>query len=290
MTMDEFRAALRARQLVSKLALAEVPANLDAYCEELGCRYRIVDSLPAGNSGMTLSKGSAHVFLINKQDEPRRQRFTVCHELGHVALALPSRHAVDDWLTNYKRRPPEEVYCDIFAAELLLPHGAFGPLVDEERLGFDHIDELGDKFEASATAVGLRLPAYVKSPCAFVLSQEGKVRYVSYSQSLRERRAWIAPRSLIPKGTPSAAAASGESTCCEETPADFWFSDWRGTGSLYEEARFLPRWGQTLTLLWAETDTQLSGHGRASEAHEEEEPLLRELDGNLPWPGRRRRR
>ena len=68
---------------------------------------------------------------------------------------------------------------------------------------------------------------------------------------------------------------------------------------LLEEARYLARWDQVLTLLWFESEEvpRVRGdrheRGMESEGRElrddEEEFGLKELDGNLRWPSKKRR-
>ncbi len=61
-----------------------------------------------------------------------------------------------------------------------------------------------------------------------------------------------------------------------------------------EEARHFEKWDQTLTLLWFEDEEvppPKRGTGRDPEIEEDEDVLLKELDGALSWPtGKRRRR
>ena len=78
--------------------------------------------------------------------------------------------------------------------------------------------------------------------------------------------------------------------------ADLWFSEWERGGTLVEEVRHLPQWDQTLSLLWFE-DGEVPARKFRDErgaVYEEEEneddALLKELDGNLRWPGKHRRR
>lgn len=71
---------------------------------------------------------------------------------------------------------------------------------------------------------------------------------------------------------------------------EIWFSDWKRGGVLLEEARHLAQWDRTLTLLWFE-DEELPASGQTDIADsDDDEPLLRELDGVLPWPGKKRRK
>ncbi|MGA2259871.1 MAG: hypothetical protein ABSH28_00380 [Acidobacteriota bacterium] len=75
----------------------------------------------------------------------------------------------------------------------------------------------------------------------------------------------------------------------EEIDADEWFSAWEQGGVLLEEARHLERWDQTLTLLWFEDD-EIPPAMDGSLEEDGEDDLLKELDGILPWPSKKRRR
>jgi len=75
-----------------------------------------------GESGTTLTRPDGkHVVTVNSRESIERQRFTVCHEIAHVILGLPSSHdGVPSW--SYAKRHPNEIACDWFAGELLMPH------------------------------------------------------------------------------------------------------------------------------------------------------------------------
>jgi hypothetical protein len=75
----------------------------------------------------------------------------------------------------------------------------------------------------------------------------------------------------------------------QEIAADIWFNDWRRGGVLLEEARRLSGYDQILSLLWFE-DEEVPNKPTSSYDDADEETGLRELDGVLPWPGKRRRR
>jgi hypothetical protein len=70
-----------------------------------------VERRPLATSGLLVTRGFPIRIWVNGTDDPRRQRFTVGHELGHYLI----------------RRQPEvssaqlESNCDIFAGEFLLP-------------------------------------------------------------------------------------------------------------------------------------------------------------------------
>jgi hypothetical protein len=204
-------------------------------------------------------------------------------------LGLPSDHKALSWW-SYAKRSPDEICCNVFAAELLLPIHLFKPLAEKALIGLAAVDDLAGRFAASSMATGSRFATAVSTPCAFVLSEQGKVRYAARSTPLRDASAWIPPRTDLPPGSVSERVRAG--AACdgpEEIDADAWFSDWERGGVLLEEARHLERWDQTLTLLWFE-DEEVPPPKYGALEDEGEEELLKELDGILPWPSKKRRR
>jgi hypothetical protein len=296
MAMDEFRAVLKAREFVRKVNPATVPVPVEMYAREVGAVIRPQTDLGPDEGGYCFQNNGKHFICTNANDRAERQRFTVCHEIAHIALRLPSQHGASPWW-SYAKRPLAEILCDIFAAELLLPYDLFQPEAEKSSISLAAIDDLAERFQASVTATGSRYAAVVSTPLAFVLSEQGKVRYASRSSPLRDAYAWIPPRLDLPDGCFSKKVRAGAPCDSpEEVDADIWFSDWECGGTLLEEARQLAPWDQTLTLLWfedGEVPPQKFRDDRG-EIHEEEEKeneaLLQELDGNLRWPGKRRRR
>ena len=286
--MDELGAVLKARELVNKVNPTAVPVSVEAYVNEVKAILRPQTDLGPDEPGWSFNNDGKHYICVNANDRLERQRFTVCHELAHIVLGLPSEHQSLPWW-SYAKRPPAEIWCDVFAAELLLPYRLFKPEAEKGLIGLAAVDDLAGRFGASNTATGSRFAAVVSTPCAFVLSEQGKVRYASRSTALREANAWITPRVDIPDGSLSARVRRGE-VCeeSEEVDADIWFSEWERGGVLLEEVRHLSRWDQTLTLLWFEDEEVPPPKPREYELPEE--PLLEELDGNLRWPGKKRRK
>ena len=102
--------------------------------------------------------------------------------------------------------------------------------------------------------------------------------------------AWITPRLDLPRGSLSEKIRSGATAAAlEKVDADIWFADWERGGILLEEAKHFSPWDQTLTLLSFENGEVPPQ--KKEEAREDEEELgLEELDGNLRWPSKKRRR
>ena len=287
--MDEFAAVIKAREFVRKVNPASMPVRVEAYVEEAKAVLRPQTDMGADEPGWSFCSGGKHYICVNANDRPERQRFTICHEFAHIILGLKSEHKALPWW-SYAKRPPEEIICDVFAAELILPYKLFKPLACEAAIEMDSIEHLAERFLASITATGSRFAAVHSEPCAFVLSELGKVRYASRSNALRDAYAWIQPRLDLPRGSLSKEVRAGATADgSEKVDADIWFADWERGGVLLEEVRHFPQWDQTLTLLSFEND-EVPPAKRGELREDEEELGLEELDGNLRWPSKKRRR
>ena len=128
-------------------------------------------------------------------------------------------------------------------------------------------------------------------PCAFVLSEDGHIRYVSRSKFLNELKGWIDFNIPLPKGSVAHRLTQNATPTedYEELASDVWFNGGiRNRPTLAEEAILIPEWNQCLSLIWFDESAK-PVHQRREE-NEDDEPLLKELDGTLPWPSRSRRR
>lgn len=286
--MDEFLAALKARELVKKIDSEEVPVDIKKYLAAVPeCELREKSDLRQDEPGYSFKNAAGKYFIvINANDQLERQRFTALHELAHIVLDLPSQHSG----SLGDKRAPNEICCDVFAAELLLPHRVFTPKALKATIGLDAIDELADQFGASFTATGSRFAAVTDKLCAFVISDQGKVRYAIRSNSLRRIGAWISPGMSLPPNSLSASRRTGDpSDTTREISADVWLADWRRGGVLLEEARYIKRFDQTLTLLWFDEDDVAEKPTLSDDGSDEAGPLD-ELDGILRFEKRIRKR
>jgi hypothetical protein len=286
--MDEFSVTMAARKFVQLENPSEIPAPVEAYVKRAGAVLKIDMHLGPDEPGWSFEHKSKKYICVNGNDSPERQRFTICHELAHIRLGLPSDHK--GVVSKTYAKPLPEILCDVYAAELLLPYNLFKPLADKADIGFGAVDNLATRFVSSTMATGSRFAAVLKAPCAFVISESGKVRYAARSAALRGANAWITPRIEIPQRSISAKIRGGaQADGPEEIDADEWFQDWERGGTLLEEARYLERWDQTLTLLWFE-DEEVPALKRKTwdeASKNEDEELLKELDGILRWKPRR---
>jgi len=286
--MDELAIALKARGFVADCGHVALPVSVDVYAAKIGGVIK-PDTLGEDEDAWSVRLPSGkYRICVNCAHNGRRQRFSACHEIAHVVLGIPTDHSNPSW--RYAKRPPSEVACDVFAAELLLPHRLFKPRVDASEMGISAVSDLAEEFDASLISTGSRFATFSREMCAFVLSEEGQVRYSARSPQLRDAKGWVKSGMRLPDGSYSARLRSGERpTGPEDAEAAEWFADWNRDGALQEDAIHISQWDQTLTLLWFDGDDvppPRVDHGR----WEEENTGLRELDGVLPWPGRSRRK
>jgi hypothetical protein len=112
---------------------------------------------------------------VNSLETEERQRFTVCHEIAHIVLGLESSHdEVPSW--SYAKRHPNEIACDTFAAELLMPYQQWLSAVPKEEPSLELIQHMADLFGTSFPAAASRFASLSDMPCAFVTMERGAVR------------------------------------------------------------------------------------------------------------------
>lgn len=293
--MNELATILRARRFLKEAGSKSVPVDLKRLAAAANARIKVVHDLRDDESGQTARLGSKHVIIVNGNHRNERQRFTVLHELGHIVLDLPSQHGGStlktETLLGYRGRPEEEMLCDVFAAECLLPYDCFGREVADSDISMEAVKSFARAYEASLTATGSRFALNANAPCAFVLSEAGRVRYVSRSKYLNEVKGWIGFNTPVPRDSVAGRLMRDETKNedYDEIPADVWFDRGiRNRPLVEEESIVLHEWNQCLSLLWF--DESVSPAGKAGDTRSDEDELLKELDGVLPWPSKSRRR
>ena len=293
--MDEFQTILKARQFIGIAGNEAVPVDIEHLAAAADAKIKIVYDLADDESGQTAPFKGKHLIIVNGNHREERQRFTVLHEIAHIVLGLPSQHhgttLKTGVLLRYGRRPEEEILCDVFAAECLLPYDSFAKEVADTDISLDALKSLAADYKASLTSTGSRFAVNAIEPCAFVLSEDGWIRYVSRSKYLRELKGWIDFNVPVPEGSVAHRLIYGGSKIedSDEVSTDVWFDDgFQNRPLVAEEAILLQEWNQCLSLIWF--DDSLNPVRERWDEDEDNEPLLKELDGTLPWPTKSRRR
>ena len=289
--MDEADVRQRARAFVARVDVSNIREDLSPYVTAANAKIK-KDELGDGESGYTVTKPNGkHIITVNSLETDERQRFTVCHEIAHIVLGLESSHdEVPSW--SYAKRHPNEIACDTFAAELLMPYQQWLSAVPMEEPSLDLIQHMADLFGTSFPAAASRFASLSDMPCAFVTMERGAVRYAARSTALRQAGAWIPPRSVIPAGSVAHRIRSSGNSATEtgEVSQDVWFDNWEKGLDLWELSRHYQRTDTTISLLWFDGDDLPEVEVNRFGARVEDDGGLAELTGELPWPGRSRRR
>jgi len=287
--MDEQWVRQKARGFVAKVTPPAVFGDLTPYLDAINAKLRH-EELELGESGYTITKPNGrHIVTVNSTETLERQRFTVCHEIAHILLELPSSHEeVPAW--SYAKRHPNEVACDTFASELLMPYKLWLAQVPSGEPCMEVIENLAATFGTSFPAAASRYASLSQRPCAFVTMERGAIRYASRSTSLRKFNARISARSTIPAGSVArrlrdagaSAAASGE------VAQDIWFDDWESGRTLWEISRHFSSRDTTVALLWFDEDELPDRELDRFGAPIQENDGLEELTGHLSWDRKKR--
>jgi Zn-dependent peptidase ImmA (M78 family) len=290
--IDELDIRQKARQFMAGLDLSSIDKDLSVYIKKVNARLS-AEQLGDGESGYTLTRrdGKSSI-VVNELERKERQRFTICHEVAHLVLGLQSNHKeAPAWA--YAKRDDNEIACDIFASELLMPSESFQHDVDQDEPSFDLVERLRAKYVVSFSACASRLAAVTEYPCAFVLMDSSVVRYAARSRALRALYAWIDVKAPIPPGSVAKRLIdeglwSGEA----EVSQDIWFRDWPQGYDLIELAKHYPSYDETFSILWFEQDSGPDEPVKnwSGVPQQEDDGGLKELDGALSFSKRVRRR
>jgi Zn-dependent peptidase ImmA (M78 family) len=284
--IDELAIRLKARQFMVGLDLSNIDKDLAVYMRKVSAKLT-TEEMHLGESGYTLTRrdGKSSI-VVNELERRERQRFSACHEVGHLVLGLASNHQeTPDW--SYAKRDDNEIACDIFASELLMPFDAFKRDVDQDQPSFELIERLRSKYVVSFAACASRLAAVTDYPCAFVFMNSTVVRYASRSKALRDLNALVEMRSPIPPGSVAHRLVRECEWSAEDSRVaqDVWFRDWPSGYDLTEMAKHYPTFEETFSLLWFEPDggpDEPVTVWRSSVA-QENDGGLQELDGVLSF-------
>nr|VFK13450.1 MAG: protein of unknown function (DUF955) [Candidatus Kentron sp. LFY] len=294
--MDEFPVIQKARQFINDAAINSVPVDVERLASNAKAKINVRTDMDDDESGQTFSLGGKNFITVNGNQREERQRFTILHEIAHIVLELPSHHHGDNITTSdlvsYRRRPKEEMLCDVFAAECLLPYKFFSRDVGNIDVSLHAVKELAKKYKASITSTGSRFAVYCNAPCAFVLIENDKIRYVSSSKFLRELNGWIEIGISIPQGSVAYRLIKEplKMEDYDEVESNIWFNNGiKGYELVAEEAMLIREWNQCLSLIWLDESLRRVSQTKNYD-DQDEGALLKELNGVLPWPSKRRRK
>ncbi|WLH15459.1 peptidase [Pseudomonas hefeiensis] len=206
--------------------------------------------------------------------------------MAHHVLELSSKHGEkvpSDELERFTGRHQEEISCDIFAAECLVPWSMIQPMAEERDFTLEHLTE--DHFQASRSCIASRFAQAANGHVAFVVAEDGVVKYSIGSKALRDARVWITKGIPLPQN--SAAAKTHRDGISGLHEADIEGTDWSTSDdarrfSCYEQATYHAPTRQTQSILnFEELDPRPVSSGYRE--RNDDNDLLEELDGKPGW-------
>ena len=147
--------------------IGKPPVPVERLAKRLGVEVRY-EPLNGNLSGMLFREGGRAIIGVNSLHARSRQRFTIAHELGHLALHERQGIHLDRKFPIVRQRDgrsslaidPEEIEANGFAAELLMPAAMLendladaDPYYEDDEL----IRWLADRYEVSLQAMAIRL-------------------------------------------------------------------------------------------------------------------------------------
>ena len=141
-------------ELAKRLGLSTVPFEIDEFIRHLGVRIRR-EAMNDDVSGYLKFVDGSWVIGVNNLHHPRRQRFTLAHELAHYALHKNSSGEFVDKVLfrSLNTESPYEREANDFAAKLLMPEDEFRQFVQNVS---KVIEDIAEHFDVSALAVKFR--------------------------------------------------------------------------------------------------------------------------------------
>ncbi len=282
--MSEIEVRQRARKFVDEANAGEIPA-MHAYAKLANARIRS-ESLGRAESASTINhpKGG-FVITVNEDETDERQRFSICHEIGHIVLELPTVHGDKPIWTAVKRHP-NEVMCDWFASELLMPYKAFEKRIPSGDPSVAVIEDLGKVFGSSFPATASRYASLAAFPCAYVMMDGETVTYASANTAFRSKGIRIACKCPIPHGSVAQRLRTDgrRATDTEQIAQDIWIENCEAGYDLWELSRHNSEYDETISLLWcAEEDLPRGEVDRFNKRIDEDNGGLEELTGVISW-------
>jgi IrrE N-terminal-like domain len=241
----------KAEYILQNLGVTE-PGEIDveAIAWHLGAkvRYERLDHCEARIVGAE----DAAIITVNEKVSRQRQRFSICHELGHwiyhrrrMLLCQADeieRPSVDS--ANLER------VADRFASELLMPKYLFDPIAESlGRPNMHVVRKLSEIFNTSQTATAIRLVERNQLPLVLVNYGKGGRRWFTRSQSVNKD--WMPNTDL---GSASSAfnmifAKGPQAMPPRSVSASTWFSRWDASRFELIEESLRVAAAEVLTLL-----------------------------------------
>lgn len=193
--------------------LSDIEAREDSYVTwkdmvQLAATYGVsrVAKRPLSVAGLSMPISPQRAILINEEDTPVRQRFTLAHEVAHLFLDADTTRQV--WLrspngTNERVHDTLESFCNDLAARILMPRPWLSRDLTDKSPMPSLLLQLADKYGVSLQAFCIRAVEFLGGPYHIVEWSQDRTRRGTKQLHMR----WPKPAaarglsSLLPRKT-----------------------------------------------------------------------------------------
>lgn len=155
-------------RLLQQNRVNQAPVDVEAIALSLNAQVRKQPTDEEVSGFLYREPGKPAVIGVNSRQHPNRQRFTIAHEIGHLALHNFESVHVDRGFFVKLRGPAsstgenvEEVEANLFAAELLMPRAFLkADLAQHNTVDFlddEFLQGLAARYGVSVQAMTIRL-------------------------------------------------------------------------------------------------------------------------------------
>lgn len=141
---------LTSRELLALTEQREPPISVHKVAGELGVGFEVLD-LPDTIPGFVANIAGRWYAFLNSAHGPRRRRWTLAHEVGHVALGHTGQ------VHLYGERRSDQRAASRFAAELLMPEDLVFQEYARALEGNLSVRDMSDVFLVGNKAMEIRL-------------------------------------------------------------------------------------------------------------------------------------
>jgi Zn-dependent peptidase ImmA (M78 family) len=156
-----------AEQILSQYSVTSAPVDVEDIATKMGAvvSYEVFKE---DLSGVCVKEKTRTVIGVNSFHARTRQRFTIAHECGHLALEHKGEVFVDQTVMRRDAKSSQavdrqEIEANQFAAELLMPSALVIAAVERRQSKKPDlsstllVDELAEEFQVSSQAMEYRL-------------------------------------------------------------------------------------------------------------------------------------
>lgn len=250
--------SLVAVDLIGKLGLNN-PATI-AIEDLITFHDGIVQEIPLNNcDGRMVMKNGRSIVSVNSNIEfPKKKRFVLAHELGHILLHGGVEATFSDdysTLEGYKHGL-QEIEANDFASELLMPSTLFKDAAFRKKFSPDLLSQLADTFNTSITSTAYRYIELGNHPVCTFFSKDGKIVYWKKSPyfyyKIPDRNKLSVPSDSVANEFYCFNRIYRKQDAVQEIMKSTWFElgEYDRDTTMYEYCIITPQHNTVLSLIW----------------------------------------